>query len=210
MKNYDSGFLIVRSYEWMYQHFWKPAEADQFIYAIPRKGADPKSNEKKYHGISRNPLEAWYAEYYDVPPVKTPEELTARSALRLLEDHHLADEGFIFQESDARDIFARLIEPTHWELIWATKVDTPSTEPVNTKLLGFEPTWFYSDFFSAIADSMCFPMWHGPDPEGTLFLKSPLLEFCLNEELVPLSPAVQHGVQLTVGGPRVFLPFSWL
>ena len=40
--------------------------------------------------------------------------------------------------------------------------------------------------------------------------KSPFLEFFLNEKLVPLSPAVQQGVQLTVGGPRVFQPFSWL
>ena len=36
-------------------------------------------------------------------------------------------------------------------------------------MLGYDPTWFIGDHFSAIADCMCFPLWHGTDEAGTLF-----------------------------------------
>ena len=169
MDKFDSGFLIVRPYAWLYQRFWKPAEPDQFIYAIPRKGADPDSNEKRYHGISREPLQAWFEELRDTPHVKIPEDLRAASALRLLEDDGRSAEDFIFDAADAGEIFSKLDHPNSWELIWAANADAPIAEPAHTRLLGFDPTWFYDDHFSAIADSMCFPMWHGTDQDGTLF-----------------------------------------
>ena len=37
--------------------------------------------------------------------------------------------------------------------------------------LGFEPTWFVGDCFSAVCDCMCFPKWHGTDKEGVLFVE---------------------------------------
>ncbi|HLO18354.1 MAG TPA: hypothetical protein VK206_26210 [Anaerolineales bacterium] len=172
MKNYVSGFLIVRPYEWLYQRFWKPTEPEQFIYAIPRKGADPNSNEKRYHGISRGALEAWHEELRGAPHIEVPEDFRAAAALRVLEDNGLADLDFVFNYTDAHDIFSKLDHPDSWELIWAANADSQVAEPPNTRLLGFEPTWFYGDHFSAIADSMCFPEWHGPDEDGTLFRDS--------------------------------------
>ena len=170
MKRFDSGFLIVRPYNWLYQRFWRPAEPEQFLYAIPRKGADPNSNEKRYRGISREPLQAWYEELRGAPHIEVPEDFRAASALRRLEDSGLADDDFVFNHSDALDILSKLDQPDSWELIWAGNADAQVVEPANAKLLGFEPTWFYGDHFSAIADSMCFPEWHGPDEDGTLFL----------------------------------------
>lgn len=170
MNNFNSGFLIVRPYNWLYQHFWKPADPEQVIYAIPRKGADPDSYEKRYRGISREPLQAWYEELRGAPSIIVPEDFRAASALRLLEDNGRADDDFIFDQADALDIFSKLDHPNLWEVIWVADADTQNDEPANSRLLGFDPTWFYGDHFSAIADSMCFPTWHGTDKDGTLFL----------------------------------------
>src|SRR3972149_5342538 len=118
IKNFDSGFLIVRPYKWLYQRFWKPAEPEQAIYAIPRKGVPPNSNEKRYHGISRQPLQSWHEELRDAPQIEIPEDFLAASALRSLEDSGLSDEDFIFNHSDALNIISKLNKPDFWELIW--------------------------------------------------------------------------------------------
>ena len=37
--------------------------------------------------------------------------------------------------------------------------------------MGYEPAMFGGDWFSALSDCMCFPIWHGTDKEGELFMK---------------------------------------
>ncbi|MGH7280799.1 MAG: hypothetical protein ACRELY_04695, partial [Polyangiaceae bacterium] len=56
-----------------------------------------------------------------------------------------------------------------YEIVWARIVDRADAPPSNFERLGFEPTYFMGDHFSAICDCMCFPRWHGTDPEGKLF-----------------------------------------
>jgi hypothetical protein len=80
-----------------------------------------------------------------------------------------SDEDFIFSLEDARHVFSLLRRPEAWELVWIKDAAAPVSPPPHSVNVGYDPTWFWGDHFSAICDSMCFPRWHGPDPEGRLF-----------------------------------------
>jgi hypothetical protein len=162
-----SGYLIERSFERMYVEFHRPADPGQIVYSIPRRGASPEASSKKYRGIARDPLHAWFHELEGTVP--EPEEREAATELRLLEDAGRSADDFIDSLADAKRVWDKLRAPTHWELIWAGDCDAGIAPPPDTFLLGYEPTWFWGDHFSAISDCMCFPTWHGTDEEGVLF-----------------------------------------
>src|SRR6185503_10612864 len=110
------GYLIERSFERMYLEFDRPADSDQIVYSIPRKGIPPDSSSKKYRGIARNPLQAWFRELAGAPGVTIPEELEAGTELRELDDAGRSTDDFIFNEEDAKRVWERLRVPSDWEL----------------------------------------------------------------------------------------------
>lgn len=166
-----SGYLIVKTFERMYREFWKPFEANEVIYSIPRKGVPPESYEKKYRGSGRDPLQPWIEQLRDTGVVEpTDNELEASLFLNDLDEIGKSKDDFVFSLDDVRELLSKIHPPIERDIIWAARCDKQTKKPENSFLLGYEPTWFYpSDHFSAIADCMCFPRWHGCDLEGTLF-----------------------------------------
>ncbi len=177
-RKFSAGFLIVRTYDWLFEWYCGCGLFDEAlnlgIYALPQKGLRPENYEKRYAGIDRDPLWRWMdsiesAKLDDEELKRLSVEKGAKTALQRLQDLGLSWEDFIFSLDDARDVFSKLLEPREWELIWTAKAESNAPEPPGAIFLGYEPTWFYGDHFSAVADCMCFPRWHGCDPEGILF-----------------------------------------
>lgn len=162
-----SGYLIVRSFDWMYQAFDRPAEMDQRVYSIPRRGVASNQCPKKYRGIGRNPLGLWFPDLNDGSP--PPPEPEASSFLLALDEANRSAHDFIPMWEDVKEARARLKVPSNWEVIWAANCAAKVTAPPGSSLLGYEPTWFTGDHFSALSDCMCFPVWHGTDEQGELF-----------------------------------------
>jgi hypothetical protein len=171
MAAYKPGFLIVRSFASLYTRFLGPADAP--IYSIPVAGADAEAVAKKYRGIDREPLEAWSAKDLELgfpnKPFPKQAEQAACLALFELQERGVADNDFIAGVEDARSVYSLLENREEWELVWAAPSGSDAPRPHQSKLFGFEPTWFSGDHFSALCDCMCFPRCHGTDAEGTLF-----------------------------------------
>jgi hypothetical protein len=83
----------------------------------------------------------------------------------------LRRKNWLFTWLDDGDVLGWTKEesPDDYEIIWAKIADRPHRPPSTFQRLGFEPTYFTSDHFSAVCDCMCFPRWHGTDREGELF-----------------------------------------
>jgi hypothetical protein len=174
--NYQPGFLLVKPFPVLYAAFYRPADVP--IYAIPVAGVSAAAVSKQYRGIDREPLEPWTTEMLEFAskhgdfggiPAPPAEEKTACLALAELEVLGRADRDFVYNFDDALRLQSLLESPRGRELIWAAPTECNARPPVNSELLGFEPTWFDGDHFSALCDCMCFPRWHGTDVEGTLF-----------------------------------------
>ncbi|MCZ6652033.1 MAG: hypothetical protein O7D91_03285 [Planctomycetota bacterium] len=172
MGEIESAFLIVKVFENLYYNFYKPAPPEMRIYSIPREGAGPDDYPKKYRGMDREALDAWIEELRGLPGCEDgPYEPLAQNAMLDLEEEEKADDDFIFSIDDAQSVFDLLQHPLNWELVWACRNESGSPRQPAGDRLGFDVTWFSGDHFSAIADSMFFPRWHGTDEEsGTLFL----------------------------------------
>ncbi len=166
--DFDAGFLIVRAYSWLFDWYCGSEfchdNMGSRIYAIPQRGFSAENYDKQYGGIDRIALTL-------EPNGAYPEidELDALVMLEQLEQAGRAKGDFIFDAADAQRVYSAVQNRTQWDMIWAARTDRNSPEPAGGVLLGFEPSYFYLDHFSAIADCMCFPRWHGCDPEGTLF-----------------------------------------
>jgi hypothetical protein len=97
------------------------------------------------------------------------EEPEASQAFEELDVANRAQDDFIFSLADVRRVYSLLRNPERWEIIWAGNSDMTVDRTEVGTTLGFEPTWFIGDHFSALSDCMCFPRWQGTDPEGKLF-----------------------------------------
>src|SRR6185369_8576769 len=80
-------------------------------------------------------------------------------------------DGFLATYEQALDVLAWQNQetPNTYEIVWTQIADRHAERPPGFVRLGFEPTYFTGDHFSAICDCMCFPRWHGTDSEGVLF-----------------------------------------
>lgn len=169
MKDIRSGYLIETSFERLYLEFDRPAEPGQVVYSIPQRGVPPSALSKRYRGIARKPLQAWDSELSEAPGVQPPNELEAAEEMRQLEDAGRSKDDFIFALADVERVLRKLRRPRDWEVVWVADSAASVALPHAGARLGFEPTWFTGDHFSALSDCMCFPEWHGTDEEGVLF-----------------------------------------
>jgi hypothetical protein len=172
------GFLIVTRFEVLYRDYCDRIEkvvrenwsfTDKLIYSVPQEGLPSSEVRKQYRGIDRVPLIAWPSREFPDETWMGREEPEASQALEDLETANRADNGFIFSVLDARRVYSLLRNPDWWELIWAGNSEVRMDKNGVGLTLGFEPTWFVGDRFSAVCDCMCFPKWHGTDKEGVLF-----------------------------------------
>jgi hypothetical protein len=165
-----SGFLIVRTFEEVYRTFGVLPPVVDVPYSIPRPGVPPQAIDKRYRGIDYLALGAWPVKERGVEHNPcAAEEPEAYQLMWDLEDAGRAAEDFVFALDDVRWLYLALREPAKWEIIWVRDAGTTGGRIGVGPTLGFEPTWFWGGHFSAVCDSICFPRWHGTDPEGTLF-----------------------------------------
>jgi hypothetical protein len=187
----DSGCLIVKTYERMYREYLElrdardyPLPDDRVIYSIPWKEISPDAYSKQYRGVCREPLFPWNEKDEEifrgsgmvVEPLDS--ELKAHLAVGQLDkdnepgdgDIIKPDEGSVIKaHEDALRVFGLLEAPIEREVLWFRDVESDSGGQPDCPLLGYEPALLRGDWFSAISDCLCCPIWHGTDPEGELF-----------------------------------------
>lgn len=159
-----SGFLIVKTYEKLCEDYAGRYNLTKDLYGIPRIDRAPELSFIKYRGIDRDALSPvkgsnLLAEthFFEFKP-ETEEETR-----ELLQD-------FLFKYQDAMSIYECLEElKSKYEIIWAKIANSNDREPEGFISLGYEPSYFYCDHFSASCDCMLIPRWHGTDSSGLQF-----------------------------------------
>ena len=158
----ESGFLIVKNYSRMYRDYAPRYKLTRDIYGVPRIDRNADEFPKKYRGTGRNPLME-NEQYGELAEIRLAE---IRKSGKCSEYSSL-----IWEYRDALDVYSWVEPKEDYEIICARVADTLHEPPLGFMSVGFEPTYFDGDHFSAIADCMFFPEWHGTDfEEGTLFL----------------------------------------
>jgi len=169
-----SAFLVVKTFQVLYESFSNRLPQGTAIYSLPQEGIKPDAVAKKYRGLDREPLSGWslesMARLLRTNPTAVPiPERAAILAMAALENDGRAKDDLLLFLQDARDVYLTLGEPNDWEILWVRLGDASVDPPAQTALLGFEPTWFPEGDFSPVCDCMCFPRYHGTDRKGTLF-----------------------------------------
>ena len=157
----DSGFLVVKKFEALYDEFCAKPCFVRAIYALPVIGKPADHLTVRYRGLDRDALSCFTKG--TLGQIRM-EELQREGRVDF-------DDEFVLGLEDARDVLGWMNEerPGVYEIIWTRIAGCSAVPPMGWRTLGFEPTYFGSDHFSAICDCMCFPRWHGTDEEGTLF-----------------------------------------
>jgi hypothetical protein len=152
------GFLVVKRFEPLFREFAAKPEFDRRIYAVPVHGDDPAAAAIRYSGLDRDAVQ----------PYATGTLAESRMAELDPEDAH---GGFLRSLDDAYEVqrWAEEEAPGVHEVVWARVAGEFVAPPAGFERLGCEPSYFSGDHFSAVCDCMCFPRWHGTDPEGVLF-----------------------------------------
>ena len=152
------GFLVLKCFEPLFRGFAAKPEFDRRIYALPVFGDDPSIAVVRYRGLDRDAIAAYTA--------------GSLAQIRMAElDPDDVGGGLIATLEQARDVlrWAEEEAPGAYEIAWARVAGSLHAPPPGFEFLGFEPSYFTGDHFSASCDCLCFPRWHGTDPEGLLF-----------------------------------------
>ena len=169
-----AGFIIVASFARMYREFKpKVGVSEPDVFSIPRVDAEPVASNKHYRGIGRDAIESWTVQDLELgfPNVSFPDEPKACLAMQRHDEQGEVSGDFILSRTAAEDVWSMLVRPQEWEMVWTRRDDARDFPPVDSSRLGFEPTWFYGDRFSAVMDSMCFPRWHGTIPNDPTLIR---------------------------------------
>jgi len=157
----ECGFLVVKRFEALYREFAAKPKFDRSIYALPVFGTGPERVAVKYRGLDRDAVDG------------RDKGTLAQIHLHELEEAGVIKEfvGLLPDAKHAADVlgWAEMEFPDTYEIVWARIAGTFAGPPEGFACLGLEPSYFVSDHFSPICDCMCFPRWHGTDPEGALF-----------------------------------------
>ncbi len=154
----ESGFLIVKTFPKLYRDYVGRYELSKDIYALPRIDKGPEDYRIQYRGLDRDALD---------PYAKS--EMLAEIRMAELERNGRCEDGFLFDPKEVQDVIDFLDNSKEYEVIWARTIQSKLVPPNGYHSIGYEPSYFNSDHFSASCDCMLFPRWHGTDQEGTLF-----------------------------------------
>lgn len=160
MTNLTNGFLVVKRFEHIYSTFAKRSGFDKDIYALPLTGTTHSRLTVRYRGLDREAISP------------SPKGLLAEIRLYELKGNAIdGTEDFLTTHGDALDVlsWANVEFPGAYEIVWTRLASNEGPPPEGFACLGFDATYLTGDHFSAICDCMCFPRWHGTDPEGVLF-----------------------------------------
>jgi hypothetical protein len=127
----------------------------------------PEDSKIKYRGIDRDCLTPYKDSNRNFAEIRMEELFPDEE--KSVDD--FANEDFI-PENYINEIYSWLgQDASKFETIFVKKTDIMCEIPEHYLSIGFEPSYFYADHFSASCDCMLFPRWHGTDKEGLLFLK---------------------------------------
>ncbi len=154
-----SGFLIVKTFPKLYQDYVERYGLYRDVYAIPSIDKGPEDHGIQYRGLDRDALD----------PYENSETL-AEIRMAELERAERCEDGFLFDPKDIQDVLEFLDNRWEFEVIWTRTVQSKSAPPKGYHSIGYEPSYFTGDHFSASCDCMLFPRWHGTDEEGILFM----------------------------------------
>jgi hypothetical protein len=155
----DSGFLIVKTFHRLFRDYSARYSLSRDLYAMPRIDRKPEDYWIQYRGLDRDALDPY-----------TDSEVLAEIRMAELEKEGKCRDGFLFNLDDIRSVLDFLEDKKDYEIIWTKTIQSRSIPPEGYSTVGFEPTYFTGDHFSAACDCMLFPRWHGTDKEGTLFI----------------------------------------
>ncbi len=157
----DAAYLIVKRFNSLYAEYAQNPKYDKAIYALPLFNTTPEHAPVKYHGLDRDPLQAY----------KFKEALAAEIRMAELEKLDRCVGAYLFDPHDVEEVLGWVEEeiPGTYEVAWARRVNAAKTPPDFYMRLGYEASWFPDGYFSASCDCLCFPRWHGTDPMGILF-----------------------------------------
>jgi hypothetical protein len=169
----NQGFLIVQKYEHLYDKYKDRYQLTTDLYALPRIDRSPKEYRIQYRGIDRDCL---------TPNEWSPYNLAEIRLAELANQVKAEKRDFYYNEfKEVEDFvpYELLNEMYEWleddrpkyETIFVKIADTLGEIPDGFISIGYEPSYFYSDHFSASCDCMMISRWHGTDNEGTLFSK---------------------------------------
>jgi hypothetical protein len=158
LRNFEWGFLIVKTFPKLYRDYAERYKLSRDIYAVPRIDRGPQDCKVQYRGLGRDALDPY-------------ENSEIRAEVRMLELERDArcEDGFLFDFADVQDVLRLLEDRPDYEVIWTRIAHSLAPPPKGYHLVGYEPSYFSDDHFSASCDCMLFPRWHGTDEEGTLF-----------------------------------------
>ena len=158
----DYGYLIVKTFDCLYNEYKNKYMLKSNVYGIPRIDIDASNYNIKYRGIDRDCLGP-----NDINPLNL-----AEVRIKELKNSEYDYENMDFiEEKYLADVFSWLEKDiAKYEVIFVRKNKCKCPIPENYKSIGFEPSYFVSDHFSASCDCMLFPRWHGTDKEGVLFI----------------------------------------
>lgn len=154
----EAGYLVVKTFPKLYQDYVQRYELSKPFYALPRVDLCPTDYEIQYRGVDRDVLDA-YADSDDLAEIRMLE----------LEKENKCEDGFLFTQAEVDDVISYLADSEGYEIIWTRIAQSNHKPPDGFDSIGFEPTYFVGDHFSASCDCMLIPRWHGTDREGTLF-----------------------------------------
>jgi hypothetical protein len=160
---------VVKRFEILYGEFASRDSNTTSIYALPTFETLASEAAIRYRGLDRDAVRPsdW--------------EGSPAAEIRMSEINPDIDSGYS-ADYDRREFLAthvNAVEVLKWadeetpgvyEILWTRIAGRPDPPPPGFHAIGYEPTYFGSDHFSALCDCMCFPRWHGTDPGGTLFL----------------------------------------
>jgi hypothetical protein len=154
----------------------------------------------RYRGIDRDWITGWRHRDASLAEVRVAE--IQRRAWGDVHDAFGVSSGVLPSADDAADVltWCHAETPGEFESGWARVIDCDATVPAGLEALGFEPSWFPLSDFSALADCLLLPRWHGADEAGTEFVS----------EFESLNV---HGLFRTAAGATAFieryLSFAW-
>jgi hypothetical protein len=163
-----SGYLIATRFNVLYaaalasgRYVTNPATSEP-VYGIPHRSRPvPPQGMPQYRGIDRDPPD--------------PDSLSAETDeanLLLPEILSAADrtDGWVTAEKDILRVWNALgARQAKYEIIFGKEWEDAAEPPPGAQFLGCDAAYFASDHFSCICDALFIPLWHGTDPEGTLF-----------------------------------------
>lgn len=152
------GYLIVKPYATLYRKYMGRYKLTSDYYAIPRVDRTPEQSPIQYRGVDRDALSDYE---------KSDTLAEVRMAELVVEGR--CEEGFLFADADLNEVLALLPSDAEYEVVWTRIAGVTVDPPVGFEAIGFEPTFFIGDHFSASCDCLLIPRWHGTDKEGTLF-----------------------------------------